>query len=38
MAKTLLEKNSLKDTVNKISKNEKISKNKIYKICLELKK
>ena len=38
MAKTLLEKNSLKDTVNEISKNEKISKNRIYKICLELKK
>ena len=36
-AKKLLKKYSLKDVVELISRKEKISKKKIYKICLELK-
>ena len=37
-AKNYLEKYSLKEVVELISKKEKISKNKIYKICLNIKK
>ena len=33
-----LQKYSLKDVVELISKKENISKNKVYKICLSLKK
>ena len=37
-AKNYLKKYSLKDVVELISKKEKISKNKIYEICLKIKK
>ncbi|MFL2890097.1 MAG: 16S rRNA (cytidine(1402)-2'-O)-methyltransferase [Pelagibacteraceae bacterium] len=37
-AKKYLKKYSLKDVVELISKKEKIPKNEVYKICLELKK
>ena len=37
MAKIYLEKYSLKDTVELISKTEKVQKKKIYKICLLIK-
>jgi uncharacterized protein YfkK (UPF0435 family) len=33
-----MKKYSLKDVTDLISKKEKISRNKVYKICLELKK
>ena len=33
-----LKKYSLKDVVDLISKKEKVSKNKVYQICLEIKK
>ena len=36
-AKILLKKNTLKDTVKLLFDNEKISKKKIYEICLKLK-
>ena len=36
-AKKLLKKYSLKDVAELISRKEKISKKKVYKICLELK-
>jgi len=37
-AKNYLKKYSLKDVVELVSKKEKISKNKIYEICLKIKK
>ena len=37
MAKKYLMKKSLKDTVKLISEKEKVSRRKIYKICLEIK-
>ena len=37
-AKNYLKKYSLKDVVELISKKEKISKNKVYEICLKIKK
>ena len=37
-AKLLLKKYSLKDVVELLVKTENISKKKIYKICLDLKK
>ena len=37
-AKKYLKKYSLKDVVELIAKKEKISKNEVYKICLDLKK
>ena len=37
-AKLYLRKYSLKDVVELIAKKENIKKNKIYKLCLELKK
>jgi len=36
-AKKYLKKYSLKDTVNLILESEKANKNKIYKLCLEVK-
>ena len=36
-AKKFLKKYSLKDTVDLILENEKISKKKIYEICLKIK-
>ena len=37
MLKKYLKKYSLKDTVDLISKMEKISKKELYKICLKIK-
>ena len=37
-AKKYLKKYSLKDVVELIAKKEKISKNEVYKMCLDLKK
>ena len=37
MAKKYLKKYSLKDTVDLISKIEKINKRELYKICLRIK-
>lgn len=37
-AKEYMKKYSLKDVTDLISKKEKISRNKVYKICLEIKK
>ena len=36
--KKYLKKYSLKDTVNLILENEKVNKNKIYNLCLKIKK